>query len=241
MRAEFWKIRSMPTPMWCLIALLVCFVLGFASVLHWGPGEGSDAADLAVGLPSMIASIVFGVWIFGVEFGQKTLRQALTADPRRGRLILNKLLVTVVCVAGITSLLYLLSFPLYNLASTGPETIDADVLAQAGLAAVIMNLAYALLGFAFALITASMAGGITMALVFIFVIDTIVSILPWGLDDYAMGPALGSIGDNIAGHQTDFAGDVVSQATTQDYVVVIVWFVVLIGLGSLRFFRSGVK
>ncbi|MBK8295536.1 MAG: hypothetical protein IPK93_12595 [Solirubrobacterales bacterium] len=241
MRAEFWKIRSMPTPMWCLVALLICFVLGFASVLHWGPGEGSDAADLAVGLPTMIASIVFGVWIFGVEFGQKTLRQVLTADPRRGRLILNKLVVMVVFVAGITALLYLLSFPLYNLASTGQESIDADALARAGLAAVILNLAYALLGFAFALITASMAGGITMALVFIFVIDTVVSILPWGLDDYAMGPALGSIADNVAGHQTDFVGDAVSQVSTQDYVVVIVWLVVLIGLGSLRLFRSEVK
>ncbi|MBK5233616.1 MAG: hypothetical protein JJE13_11630 [Thermoleophilia bacterium] len=241
MRAEFLKIRSMPTPMWCLIGLLICFVLGFAGVIWLGPGEDGGATGLAIEIPTAIASIIFGVWMFGVEFGQNTLRQALTADPRRGRLILVKLLVTLLCVALVTALLFLLSLPLYDLAASGHEgSIGADALAHIALAAIVLNVVYATVGFAFALIAASMAGGITLALIFLFVIDTVTSIVSW-TNDYAMGPALSAITDNIRPFGTDFLGDAVTNVTAHDVIVVIAWLVVLIGLGSLRFIRSEVK
>ncbi len=241
MRAELLKIRSMPTPMWCLIALLICFVLGIAGVIKWGPGDDAGAADIAVGLPTLIAAVIFGVWMAGVEFGQNTLRQVLTADPRRGRLILAKLSVIVLVVGLVTAGLYLLSLPVYHLAASGHEgSITTEAVLRAGLSAVVSNLAFAIVGFAFALITASMAGGITMALVFIFVIDTVTSLIPW-IENYAMGPALSDITENISGVDSGLFGESVSKATAQDVIVALAWLVGLVALGSLRFIRSEVK
>ena len=238
MRAEFLKIRSMPTPMWCLISVVICFVLGFAGVVHWGLGDDADAADIAIGIPTLIVSIIFGVWVMGVEFGQNTLRQALTADPRRGRLVAYKIAVIVICVSFLTAAFYLLSLPLYNLAGGG--SVDAEILIRAGLSALVNNVTYALVGFAFALITSSMAGGITMALVFVFVIDSVTSLVSW-TEDLAMGPALSSISAEITGTNSDPFGDTVEKMNTQDVIVVAAWLVVLIGLGTLRFYRSEVK
>ena len=80
-RAELAKVRSMPTPFWCLLAVVVCALLGVAAIWQWGLGADLAGDRLALGFPLAIASIVFGVWIFGVEYGQNTLRRTLSADP----------------------------------------------------------------------------------------------------------------------------------------------------------------
>lgn len=241
MRAELVKIRSMPTPAWCLGAVAVCFLLGIAATVAWGPGEDSSAIDAAVGIPTLIASIVFSVWMFGVEFGQNTLRRTLTADPRRGRLIAVKLGVTLLCVAIVTALLYAAAIPLYDLASSGhDQSIEAGTVSRYGAAALVNNLVWAVVGFAFALITTSMAGGITLTLVFIFVIDTITSIIP-RVSDFAMGPALSAVTDGIGGYDTDLFGDAVDSVGAGDVLIVLGWLAVLMLLGCLRFLKSEVK
>ena len=83
MRAELLKLRSMPTPRWTLAILLAFFVGGIVASVIWGVGTDSAVLDLAVGLPGQIAALVVGSWMAGVEFGQNTLRRALSADPRR--------------------------------------------------------------------------------------------------------------------------------------------------------------
>jgi ABC-2 type transport system permease protein len=241
MRTEITKIRSLPTPAWCLAIVVTCFLLGIAATVAWGPGEDSSAIDVAVGIPTLIASIVFGVWMFGVEFGQSTLRRTLTADPRRGRLIAIKLLVTLLCVAGVTALLYAAAVPLYDLASSGhDQSIEAGTVARYGASALVSNLVYATVGFAFALITTSMAGGITLTLVFIFVIDTVTSIIP-KVGDFAMGPALSAITDNISGYDSDLFGEAISSVGPGDVAIILGWLVGLMLLGCLRFMRSEVK
>lgn len=241
MRAEMLKVRSMPTPLWCLIAVLVCFVLGLAGTLAWGPGEDSGVIDIAIGIPTFISSIVFAVWMFGVEHGQNTLRQSLTADPRRGHLILVKFMTMLFWVILITALLFLLAYPLYELASHGhDESLQFENVARYGLAAVISNAAWATVGFAFAMITASMAGGITMTLVFIFVIDSVIDAISQ-ISDYAMGPALTGLTDNIAGYESDIFGDQVVGAGATEVVIVVAWLAGLMILGILRFRNSEIK
>lgn len=241
MRAELKKVRSLPTPMWCLIAVLVCFLIGVVATIIWGPGEDAAAIDGAISLPTLIASIVFGVWIVGVEYGQNTLRRTLTADPRRGHLILAKLATMILVVALVTGLVLLLALPIFDLASQGhDQSIRAADVKDIALAALLNNLAYALVGFALGLITASMAGGITMTLVFVFVIDTLVSIIP-KVGDFAMGPALEKVSASLRGIDSGLFGEEIGSAHASDVLILAAWLIGLLALGSLRFLRSDVK
>jgi len=241
MRAEMLKVRSMPTPMWCLIAVTACFLLGIIPTVIWGPGADSDVVDIAVGIPTMIASIVFGVWMVGVEFGQNTLRRTLTADPRRLRLILDKLAVMLFLVVLVTVIFHLLALPVYDLASQGHDnSVSSSAVKDAALADLLSNFAYSIVGFAFALITASMAGGVTMALVFIFVIDTVVSIVP-KIENVAMGPALEKVSSSLRGSDVGAFGESVGAAHASDVLIVAGWLIGLLVLGALRFTRSDVK
>lgn len=241
MRAEMLKVRSMPTPMWCLIAVVVCFVLGAIATFFWGPGSDSGAIDVAVGVPTMIASIVFGVWMVGVEYGQNTLRRTLTADPRRLRLVLNKLAVMLFLVVLVTTVFHLLALPVYDLAAQSHDNgVSAADVKDIALADLLNNFVYSIVAFAFALITASMAGGVTMALVFIFVIDTVVSIVP-KVENIAMGPALEKVGSSLRGTNAGLFGESIDAAHASDVLIVAGWLIVLMVLGALRFMRSDVK
>ena len=241
MRAELKKVRSLPTPMWCLIAVLVCFLIGVGATIIWGPGEDAAAIDGAISLPTLVAAIVFGVWIVGVEYGQNTLRRTLTADPRRVRLIVAKLASMLLVVVLVTVMLHLVALPLFDLAAQGhDQSIRAEDVKDIALAALLNNVAYAIVGFAFGLITASMAGGITMTLVFVFVIDSLISIVP-KVGNLAMGPALEKISSSLRGIDTGLFGDEIGTAHTSDVMIVAAWLVGLVVLGSLRFVRSDVK
>ena len=59
------------------------------------------------------------------------------------------------------------------IASAHDESMSVADQLQYGLAALVNNLIYATVAFALALITRSMAGGMALALVFAFVIDSL--------------------------------------------------------------------
>jgi len=242
MSAELLKIRSMPTPLWCLIAVLICFVLGLAGTFAWGTGgDESGVIDLAIGFPLGIASIVFGVWMFGVEFGQNTQRRTLTADPRRFRLVVSKVLALLFCLFLVTTLLHLLALPLYDLAaSRHDQSISIQEITRAGLASLLTNVVYALIGMAFSLIVMSMAGGMTIALVFIYIIDTLIPAIP-KVGDYAMGPALAELTNNIRGYETDLFGYEIEKAGVTAAIIVAAWVIGLLAIGTFRLIRSDVK
>lgn len=241
MRSEWIKIRSMPTPLWCLVAVIIGFVLGLVGTVIWGHGEDAAAIDLALGFPTAIASIVLGVWIVGVEFGQNTLRRTLTADPRRLRLIGAKLLVAALVVAAVTILIHLVAWPVYSLAGSGHEgSLSAETIFKFGLAALLTNLTYMLIGAACALISASMAGGMTLALIFIFVIDSIFPLIPKA-GDFAFGLALVDVTDAIRGFDSGLFSSDEGHSVGIAALIAAAWLVILLALGSLRFNRSDVK
>lgn len=242
MSAELLKIRSMPTPRWCLIVVLFCFLIGLVATAIWGTGgDDSGIIDLAVGFPLSIASIVFGVWIFGVEFGQNTVRRTLTADPRRGRLIFSKAVAVIFWLLIVTVLLHAVALPLFDLAaSRHDQSISIQEVARAASASMLTNVIYALLGMAFSLIVMSMAGGMTVALVFIFIVDTVIPAIP-KVGDYAMGPALEQLNSSIRGYETDLFGDAIDKAGSTDALIVAAWVIGLLALGTIRLKRSDIK
>jgi ABC-type transport system involved in multi-copper enzyme maturation permease subunit len=239
MRAELLKVRSMPTPRWCLIAVSICALLGLAAVWRWGLGTELLAFDLAIGFPLAIASIALGAWIFGVEYGQNTLRRTLTADPGRFRLFATKLFVALLLVAVVTIALHLVALPFYDLAADRHgESIAIADFRDLVISSLISNLVYAILGGALVLITASMAGGVTAALIFIFVIDTVLGVIP-DVGDYTLGVALSDILLSIR-PSGDLLGSEV-HSTAEAVAILAAWLLGLAGLGWLRLWRSEVK
>jgi len=240
-RAELAKVRALPTPLWCLLVVTFCGLLGVAATWQWGLGADLLAVELALGFPLAIASIVFGVWIFGVEYGQNTLRRTLSADPRRLRLFFSKLLVALLLVAAVTLLLHVALFPFYDLAADRHgETVAVRDYRDLFVAALVSNLVYATVGASLALITASMAGGVTVALVFVFIIDTVLGVVP-EVGDFSFGIALADVVIGIRGTESGFGEFDSGHTSSQAALILAAWVIGLAALGWLRLWRSDVE
>jgi ABC-2 type transport system permease protein len=241
MRAELAKVRALPTPAWCLGVVAACGLLGVAATWQWGPGSDLLAVEIALGFPLAIASIVFGVWIFGVEYGQGTLRRTLSADPRRLRLFLSKLVVALLLVAVATALLHLALFPFFDLAADRHgETVAVREYLDLVYAALLSNVVYATVGASLALITASMAGGVTAALVFVFIIDIVLGVIP-EVGDFSFGIALADVVLGIRGTESGIGEFDSGHTTAQAAAILAAWLAGLTGLGWLRLWRRDVR
>lgn len=241
MRSELLKVRALSTPRWCAVAVFATMLLGLAATVKWGLGADGDAYDIAIGLPSSIAAVVFGVWLFGVEYGEGTMRRTLTADPRRGRLFFGKLATGILLVVLATVIIYLVAFPLYDLAADRHgQSIELAGYFDAVLAALVKNVAYLLVGAAFAAISASMAGGVTFALVFIFIFSIAVAAVP-DVGRYSFAVVMADIDTAIRGGASSLGETSLENPTGTAVAVAAAWLFGLLGLGWLRLTRSDVK
>lgn len=241
MRAEFLKIRSMPTPMWAGITLLAFFVCGIAASVIWGVGEDNAVLDLAIGLPTMICSIVLGSWIAGVEFGQNTLRRVLSADPRRVRLILVKLAALLVTIVTVTTVLTLLGVFIYSLAGSGHDTsIDFSFVPRMLASSLVFNISYAASAISLTLLTRSMAGGLTLTFVFYFVIDGLLSLIPT-VGDYTVGVALNDVDLAIRQQETGLFDQAAKHDVLVSALVLVAWLAVFLAAGIMRTVKTEVK
>ena len=235
MAPELEKLRSLPTPRWTLIVTLGLVVLGFAIALFTGSADESeyvDAADGVAGLGSAIGSIVIGVWIVGLEYGQGTLRRALAADPRRGRLLAAKLTVAVAAALALTLVVWLATALLLAIAASAnaADSPVGDILTQAT-GSLIGNPVYAAVGCAVAMLARSMAGGMTAMLALVFVLDSLLAVLPIG--DISLGSALGEIAGAVEGEDGD-------HELGRGILVTLAWVAILLTLAWGRFTRTDV-
>jgi ABC-type transport system involved in multi-copper enzyme maturation permease subunit len=241
LKAELLKARSMPGPFLCALAVFVTMLIGLAATWRWGLGPDLEAYDLAIAFPASIASAIFGVWLFGVEYGQDTMRRTLAADPRRGRLVATKLLTGIVLVTIATAVIFLVAFPLYDLAADRHgQSIEIPVYADAALAALVWNVCLMLVGSAFAMIAAGMAGGVTLTLVFVFIVGIVLVAIP-EIDRYSFNTALSDIEAAIRGGDGSFAGVEPVNRALKASLIAAGWLLVLLGAGALRLLRSDVK
>lgn len=180
MTAEVWKLRALPLPRWTAavtgVALLATIVVAiFRGV---GPDDGT-AVGLGAELPTALAAIVLGAWIVGLEYGQGTIRRALTADPRRVRFVLSKYGAAIGATAVLTVAAFMVAVAVFPpVASANDQSLPVSDVVRTGAAALVGNFAFAMLGASIALLCRSMAGGMVAALLFAFVIDSALAAIP---------------------------------------------------------------
>ncbi|MGI8944852.1 MAG: hypothetical protein ACR2GL_01250 [Thermoleophilaceae bacterium] len=235
MAAELEKLRALPTPRWTLIVTVGLVGLALVTVIFSGSAKEEtyiDAAEVSAGIGSVIGSIVLGVWIAGVEYGQGTMRRVLAADPRRGRLLAAKIGLAIGAALGLTVVVWAAATALLPIAASanGASSPAGDIL-TAGVTSLLANPIYAAIGCAVAVLARSMAGGMTAMLALVFVLDTILTALPIG--DISLGSALRDLGGALEGDGGD-------REVAGAIAVAVIWVTVLLTAAWVRFTRTDV-
>jgi len=235
MAAELEKLRYLPTPRWTLMVCLGFALMGTVIALIEGSARASsyvDVAEVVTAISTVIGSIVLGVWVSGVEYGQNTMRRALAADPRRGRLFAAKLGLAVGASMALTVGVFAASTVLLTLAAAanGASSPAGDIL-TVGASSLVANPVYAAIGCGVAMLARSMAGGMTAMLALAFVLDTALTALPVG--NISLGSALREIGDAIQGESG-------AHEIGRGLLVSAAWLAVLLTAAWARFTRTDV-
>ena len=238
MNAEIAKMRFLPTPRLLAAGMLaICVVTGavlfVVSPRHTDTyvNSSSVALNFAVSLPT----IVLGVWIVAVEFASGTLQRTLTAESNRSRVLAAKLALVVVvglvlCLAAAAT-----SGGLADLAtSRAGLSIERGDLARAMFGVVPTGVASVVIGFAFALLTRSMGGGIALAAAFVFVLDGVLGFIP-GIEHLTFDTLTTDLTNHISGVGGTYhsAGAAV--------LGVVVWLLILLIPGWIMFLRGDLK
>ena len=236
MRPELRKLSVMPTPRWTAAAVLLSVVVATVMVALTGPGDDGLATAFGLEVPVWIAAIVIGVWVPGMEYGQKTMRRTLTRNPNRLEVVGFKLATVLIATVALTAAATLVAAPLFALASIGHDSkIPIGDTLMMGLGGIVSNSAYAVAGFAFGLATRSMAGGMTIALAFFFVVDSLLTSIP-KVGDFMLSAVSGEIYQAVVGNE--IAGTDLEVHLIRAIALTLAWLALFVGLSSLRFVRT---
>jgi ABC-type transport system involved in multi-copper enzyme maturation permease subunit len=234
MTAELHKLRALPLPRWAAAVTGLALLSAIIVALFQGVGpEDGAAVGLGVELPTYVAAIVLGAWIVGLEYGQGTIRRALTADPRRIRFVLSKYGAAAAATAALTVLAFVvavIAFP--PIASANDQSLPVSDVIQTGGAALVGNVAFALLGASIALICRSMAGGMVVALLFAFVIDSALTAIP-RVGDWTAQAASSDLYDAMTGEPG-------APSALRSALVLTAWIGAFALAGMARFVKTDV-
>jgi ABC-2 type transport system permease protein len=213
---EWLKLRAMRGTLViaCLGPVLgttLCVLLAVAVGLESDGWSQHDRAEfdpllfpLVSGIVSGVLLVVFGVRAGACEYRAGLVRLTLTVTPRRGRVLLAKIVVTAVAswvgFTAVTVLAALAAQPAFH-AYGLPDVTNADLAAgsEARTLAAAIGLApvFPLIGLALAVLTRSAAGALTSVLALLFAPAIAGGLLPawWGAHVliYLPGPATDSL------------------------------------------------
>lgn len=238
MRSELRKIFCLPTPRWVVFAVLAAVLVATGAVALMGAGTEDLAPTFGLALPPWIASIVVGVWLVGLEYGQKTMRRTLSRNPDRLKMILVKASLGVLAAAFLTALATAVATPLFVIASAGHELkITASEVLRAGLGSMVNNVMVVLIALSLGLLTRSMAGGMAIALGYFFVIDTLLAEIPV-IGNYMFGAASSEVFSYISGDS--FTEGIEGVGPALAAALTVAWAAAFLAVASVRFIRSDV-
>jgi ABC-2 type transport system permease protein len=237
-KAEIAKVRYLPLPRWTAAAVAAAAIIVGIVLVAIEPAKAEDYVSIpnaAVGTIAQFAAIVLGVWISTLEFSAGTIQRTLTAEPNRGRVLTDKLLVLLGVVVGAGLLTAAAAGGLSHLAANyAGMKIDNGELAGQLFGSVPAWAAAAAVGFGFGLLARSFGGGIAAGLVFVLAFDGLVSFIP-GLKYLTFGQLTHDMTDNIGGLGNTKHGLAVAILGT------VVWCAIVVVPGWFRFLRGDLK
>ena len=238
MNAELLKLRYLPLPRWTgalLAAVVVIVGLVLTVAEPSDPEKYLSIPDTTVGLATVLAALVFGVWSATLEFSAGTLQRTLIAEPSRGRVLLSKLTLVVAITTVVGLLVAAAAGGVTHLAAhRAGVTLDDSELAKRLFSEVPQWIAAVVVGFGFGLLARSLGGGIALSLVFVLAFDGIVSFIP-GAADYTYGQLSVDLGNGLTGY-----GETVNSLGVAA-LGVAAWCALITIPGWIRFLRGDLK
>jgi ABC-2 type transport system permease protein len=238
MKAELAKVRYLPLPRWTAALVAAAVIVTGIVMLIVAPSNPSKYIDIpqaADGTIIEFAAIIFGVWLSTLEFSAGTMQRTLTAEPKRSRVLTDKLLV--VCLATLVGGILVAAAAggfAHLAASRAHVDIDNSELAGTLFGAIPAWIAGSVVGFGAGLITRSFGGGIAIALVFVLAFDGAVSFIP-PLKHLTYGQLTADMTNNIGGFGDRRNGLGVAILGT------VIWCLILVVPGWMRFLRGDLK
>lgn len=265
--AEWAKLTSLRSTYVTLLVTLVLAV-GLSGLITWAIGSSFDEWDpvaVATYEPIMMSffGIVFGtilLCLLGVtfvasEYGNGMIRLTLTSTPRRGRVLLAKMIIIAVVTLVVGTVMAVSTFligqwilGLYDLPTASLSDPDAQrAILGLGLTAPVFPLIGAALGVLFR----STAAAISAVLALIFTPAIFGAMLPtwWqenvlrylpdrAIDSFAIGPLMTR--DASEGMAAMMGGGTQYLDPNVGALVTVAWLVVFIGAASIALFRRDV-
>lgn len=215
-----------------------CIALGMTKD-DWSP-DFSPVTTTMIGVAfGLIVYTVFGVMVVSREYASGTIRLTLTATPRRSRVFLAKLAITggTLLVVGLATTLTMF---FVGQALLGAYGMPTETLADPDAARMVLGLGVAMpffpmIGFAFAVLLRSTAGGITTALGLLWLPQIFGQLVSEGFQKNVLSLLPSNGVDTLtAGHiqHSPAFPDPVAGA-----VIAATWFAVIMGAAYVAFMR----
>ncbi|MFI1988809.1 ABC transporter permease [Actinoplanes sp. NPDC020271] len=193
-RSEWIKLRSLRSPVWCLIVLpavnaLFGAMIATAQARQWDGTQAWDPirASLSGVIVAQIAAAVFGVLAFTTE----SLRISLAATPRRARMLAAKALLVTGSMLVTGFVAGLVAFVAGQAAIRGQGVPDASLGDPGALRAVagtgLYLAAASLIGLAVGVLTRSTAAAVTSVIVGGLLVPVFANAMPEALARFVIG------------------------------------------------------
>lgn len=212
LRSEAIKLTSVRSTWWTMIALVVLGA-GLTTALCWGNAEwlASSKADeapgsfITVGMSlAQVCALILGVLAVTSEYGTGMIRTTLAATPSRGRVLVAKavLVASLLMVIGtITALLGYVGGNWFLEREGIGLALEGDV-ARAMYGSGLFLAGLGLLGIAVGFLVRHTAAAISIVLAQIFVVESLVTLIPGSFGDWAAKLMPGNSGLQIASADT---------------------------------------
>jgi len=179
-RDEWLKLRTVRAPWLILVASVVIIVIGVSGLMSKEPDLDDPATVAAamghVGLVSLF-TLVLGVLAVAGEHRHRTAADTYLSEPRRGRVVVAKLVVTTLAgavVGVVAAVAGLAATAAWYAAQGGSLDLTSDAVARTTLGGIGWCAAFAAIGVGVGALIRNLAGAITAALAWLALVEGVV-------------------------------------------------------------------